>query len=378
MKRHSLLYLLLTLSQLAASQTLLQGHVVDGETGEALPYARVQSSMHVTLSNRVGDFGIYGAEDDTLTISYVGFRKMTVTGGQLPDTIRLKPMTTEMTEVVILPQPREDILNLICEKLHEDYEAYKNETALYFFRAYTEQNDSACEVLEGFYDAFCTINIADMLMVSGKTYTPGQEGTKEYEKTNMQKLFFLGPVIFDEKFWKQTLQPLSEEDIRKAYDIDITPIRDEEDNRIYKIRFLYNGWLPSGWPGRTLIQGMLYVDAATYGLLHFDGELMGMRQTFDGIRKAMKLTFRVDYSHERGFTEVSHISFDGGTSTLSYHCLLFKVDEGMQLTNPSATGNLVKDIQTVGYDQSLWEKYDIVRRTEEEERLTERAKMQAE
>jgi hypothetical protein len=103
-----------------------------------------------------------------------------------------------------------------------------------------------------------------------------------------------------------------------------------------------------------------------------------MRQTFDGIRKAMKLTFRVDYSHERGFTEVSHISFDGGTSTLSYHCLLFKVDEGMQLTNPSATGNLVKDIQTVGYDQSLWEKYDIVRRTEEEERLTERAKMQAE
>ncbi len=50
----------------------------------------------------------------------------------------------------------------------------------------------------------------------------------------------------------------------------------------------------------------------------------------------------------------------------------------MQLTNPSATGNLVKDIQTVGYDQSLWEKYDIVRRTEEEERLTERAKMQAE
>ena len=99
MKHYSLLYLLLTLSQLAASQTLLLGHVVDGETGEALPYARVQSSMHVTLSNRVGDFGIYGAEDDTLTISYVGFRKMTVTGGQLPDTIRLKPMTTEMTGV---------------------------------------------------------------------------------------------------------------------------------------------------------------------------------------------------------------------------------------------------------------------------------------
>ena len=145
-------------------------------------------------------------------------------------------------------------------------------------------------------------------------------------------------------------------------------MRNEEGRRIYKIKFLFNGWAPKDWYGRALIQGTLFVDAETYGVLHFDGEVLGMRQLFDGERMAMELTFHVDYSHERGYTEVTHISFDGGTPAVSYHCLLFKVDEGEKGTEWVATANLVEAIKNAGYDGSLWDKYDIVKRTEEEER----------
>ena len=101
-----------------------------------------------------------------------------------------------------------------------------------------------------------------------------------------------------------------------------------------------------------------------------------MRQTFDGARRRMDLTFHVDYSHERNFTEVEHISFDGGSPQLSYHCLLFKVDKGQSHYDPLqiTSTNLMRNIRDSGYDQSLWEKYDIVRRTEEEERAAVKGK----
>lgn len=370
--------LLLCLPCTLAAQQTFRAHVADAETGEALPYARVQTGgTRGTMSNRDGDFSLAGAAEDVLTISYIGYETLTVKACELPTVIRLKPLAMEMGEVVIRPHPKADILRRIRKRLHREHQWKKHMTTLYFFRTFTHHSDGSEEMLEGFYNACSSINIRYPSIVSGQTRLNGGTEAQSIKGTNFQQLFSLGPIIFDQPFWKYALQPLdAAKDVQRAYDADITSIHDEEGRCIYKIEFLFNGWAPKDWRGQMLIQGTLYVDADTYRLQHFDGVLLGMRQTFDGARRRMDLTFHVDYSHERNFTEVEHISFDGGSPQLSYHCLLFKVDKGQSHYDPLliTSTNLMRNIRDSGYDQSLWEKYDIVRRTEEEERAAVKGK----
>ena len=374
---NTVLFLLFScLAQMIFAQTLLQGRVTDAETGEALPFAKVMSSgRHGTLANKHGDFSIMGTEDDTLTISYIGYEKKSVKAVIMPATIRLKPLVKEMGELIVLPKPKGEILDSIRNKLRMEYIQNWDKTSIYFFRTFIERKDSTNEMIEGFYNAFSAVNIGRPVIISGQTLQFGITDNKPLLKTNLQRLFLLGPIIYEENFWNQALQPLGEsEAMKKAYDSNFITMYDEKGQKIYKIKLLFNGWAPKEWYGRVVIQGTLFVDAQTLDILHFDGIVLGLRQVFDGVRETMELTFRVDYSHERAYTEVTHISFDGGTSALKYHCLLFNVDEGLPLTNQISVGNLVGGIKEAGYDQSLWEKYDIVRRTEEEERAAVKGK----
>ena len=371
--RHTLLFFSLLLCLPIGAQQTFRARVVDAETGEALPFARVNTSENrATLSNRDGYFTIVGTEEDVLTVSFVGYEKKSVKAGSLPATIRLKPMTMEMGEIVVRPLPVKEILSRIRKKLHEERFRNMHKMSLYFFRSLIKRTDGTNEMLEGFYSAFSHINIKGLNVISGQTHIEGNDSTRPLLNTNFHKLFSLAPVIYDESLWEQALQPLGDSKAQqKAFDADITSMHDEDGRHIYKIKFLFNGKSPIRWDGKTLIQGTLYVDAKTYGLLHFDGQLLGMEQKFNGELMAMDLTFHVDYTHERGFTEVAHISFDGGNHVLSYHCLLFMVDKMRMPTERSITRNLVVGILNTGYDASLWEKYDIIQRTEEEERIAQ-------
>ena len=270
MKHTELLILsLLFLPQFTTAQSLLVGRVVDAETGETLPFAKVMmADNHGTLSNRDGDFSIMGTADDVLTVSYIGYEKETVKATALPAIIRLKPLVAEMGEVVVLPQPKGDIMDSIRRKLHAEYVANWDKTSLYFFRAFTEREDSISDILEGFYDAFSAVNIGRPVIKSGQTRMFGKTDAKELLKTNFQRLFLLGPVIYEENFWTRTLQPLGESDeFKKVYDANFITMYTEEGQKIYKIRFLFNGWAPKDWQSldsRNTLCGCRNIRPATF------------------------------------------------------------------------------------------------------------------
>lgn len=366
----TLLFTLCCLSQLAHAQQLLQGRVVDAETGEPLPFATIRINDHGTLCNRDGDFAITARDEEVLVVSFIGFEKQEVRADRLPAIVRLRPLAREMREVTVMALPVDDILRNIRKKLHDERRQKAQARSLYFFRTTIERSAAENEMMEGFYDAFSAINIRRPYVISGQTRLNGLPDEKAIKKTNFQKLFSLGPIIYDESFWNYVLQPLSDApSVRRAFDVKAISLHEEDGRRIYQMQFFFNGLSPRDWQGRALIQGTLYVDAKTYGLLRFEGKLLGMRQTLDGFRMGMDLRFQVGFSHERNYTEVAHISFDGGNKLLSYHCLLFKVDEEVKDATSGTTGNLVRDIQATGYKSSLWDKYEIVKRTESEERM---------
>jgi len=367
----SIIFFFLVLLPLSVcGQMLLQGRIVDADTGEPLPYAVISSSSHRTLSNRDGNFSLYAMDSEMLTVSFVGFEKKRFIANKLPAIIYLMPQTIEMQEVIVKALPTQDILRHIRKKIHREWLTRSMKRTLYFFRTTIENADHTNEMMEGFYDARSAINIRNPIIVSGQTRIDGRAEKNEIKKTNFQHLFSLAPTIYDIPFWKSTLQPLGNlEGVEKAYETSIFPFFDAEGKKNYKIEFLFNGLAPKDWEGRILIQGTLYVDAQTYGMLHFDGQLLGMRQVLDDIRMGMNLNFHIQFTHERGFTEVSHISFDGGNKILSYHCLLFKVDKYKEKSQTRELRNLVTGIKGAGYEPSMWDKYDIVRRTEAEEQI---------
>ncbi len=406
-QRHISVIIALLLCLPLGAQQAYQARVVDAETGKALPHVSVcLSASRGTLCNRDGEFSISAEADEELTFSYVGYEKKTMRASTVSDIVRLTPSEQSPNEPIVHPLSADKIVKRISKKLYKEsirqgsvrkkkntnsmvvYELQpipdvtgrnyilappkpkiiEPKKTLYFFRTFTKREDGANEMLEGFCNASSSINIKKISVIGGQSRIDGIPGTRALSNTNFQKIFSLGPVVYGEKFWNQALQPLSDnEDIQKAYDKDIYLIQNEDGRRIYKIVCRYNGQTPKEWQGRVFIQGTLFADAKTYNLLHFDGEVLGMRQVFDGLPMPMKLSFHTDYSHERKITEVTHISFDGGTDAVNYHCLLFKVDKAASGDEQQTTQNLVRDTRSSGCNAMLWEKYDIVKRTKEEE-----------
>ena len=64
----------------------------------------------------------------------------------------------------------------------------------------------------------------------------------------------------------------------------------------------------------------------------------------------------------------------GGNKDMTYKCLLFNVDKADSKHYYGKRGqNLIKVLKDVEYDTSLWNKYNIVQRTKEEEEIVRRA-----
>ena len=68
---------------------------------------------------------------------------------------------------------------------------------------------------------------------------------------------------------------------------------------------------------------------------------------------------------------MENIAIQGGNKSLNYRLLLF----GIQADNLVQTGggfvgdNIIDALSNASFDSELWEKYDLIKRTEEEQRI---------
>ena len=113
------------------------------------------------------------------------------------------------------------------------------------------------------------------------------------------------------------------------------------------------------------------MDAETLRLLRFEGEVENAYQSVNLNRLPTTIRFHVCYNYSRGFASVSDIAVQGGNEEMSYKSLLF----GIQADSLVAAGggfvgdNFIYALGNAGRDSTLWERYNIVVRTKEEERI---------
>jgi hypothetical protein len=83
------------------------------------------------------------------------------------------------------------------------------------------------------------------------------------------------------------------------------------------------------------------------------------------------IKFHINYDCTRGYAAVSNLAFEGGNKKMTYRTLLFNIqDDGLFATSSGYSGgNILYSVDEAGYDSTLWERYNIVKRTREEERI---------
>jgi len=81
--------------------------------------------------------------------------------------------------------------------------------------------------------------------------------------------------------------------------------------------------------------------------------------------------FQVEYTHERGFTEVSHMHLEGKNEDYTFDTILLNLgdESGEKYPAVLVKSNLLDAMRFAGYDERMWEQYSIVQRTIQEEQI---------
>ena len=369
------IFLLALFPMTGLAQEALQGRVVDVETGEALPYVSIfTDGGKGTLTNAEGDFKLSAEEEDVLTFSFIGYEKFRVKAGKLPAVVRLKPYATTMQEVTVHAKTYDEVLKQTIENLKLDYKKCKDWTRKYFFRTLMEKAEGTY-IAEAFVKAYSVVNLRETEITSGlQGYDKdADKGKLNVNASNIHRLIEVGPMTVKSRFWGSATRPLQHYSYtREYYDMKFEHLQGEDGKQIYRIDIsLKEKYKEEFSMTKPYITGTAYVDAETCRLLRFDGSCNNYYMKQGLVPYATSIEFQLEYDYSKGAASVSHLAICGSNDFLFYRALLFAVEgDKRQKGKMTASGsNIVTALTVAGYDETLWEEYDIVKRTKEEERV---------
>lgn len=188
--------------------------------------------------------------------------------------------------------------------------------------------------------------------------------------TNLSRLAEISPSAFKSVYWEKTLKPLhSLSTARKYYDVSLETLTGDGDGKLYRLSFRWKGLKPKTQEGRRYMTGDAYVDAKTMRLLRFEGKVGNAFQSVDGRRLPTSIAFHLSLDYTKGYAAVNNLAVQGGNGAMTYRILLFDAhaDDLAAASGGFVGSNIISNLTYAKYDSTLWEKYDIVKRTREEE-----------
>ena len=374
--RHILLFLSVLLLPVAAwaQEVTLQGCVMDAETGEPLPYVNIYSAEgNRTLSNDKGDFKLMTDENSAVTFSCIGFEKKTIQASSEPRIVRLKPYTSSLKEVTIWKIDYEEILKRTIDSLKQDYRKHNMLARKYFFRTLMEKVEGTF-IAEAFMKAYSVVNIRSANIISGlqRIDSKGNGDTLNVNASNIHRLIEVGPMTVDSRFWSSAQKPLQHYSYtREHYNAKFQHLFGENGESLFRIDFSLKEKYQSEYTTKPYIVGTAYVDTETCRLLRFDGSCINYFMRYELFQYPTSIDFHLEYDYSREVASVANLAIHGSNDFMLYHALLFALEEDKEQADiiRGSGSNIVTALKDAGFDAALWDEYDIVKRTEEEERI---------
>ncbi|MDX5447302.1 MAG: carboxypeptidase-like regulatory domain-containing protein [Bacteroidota bacterium] len=165
-------FLFLSLSGMGQSYRTVTGKVMDGTTGEGLPYAVILESGtgRSTITNESGEFQMnILLSTDTLRISYLGYRskKVPIADPTEPLRIELTEEKQVLNEVMVTPPSSEVLIDLL--RRIQRNRSQERDSAKCYYELKTWVNQAQVELVEGFYNGrFQGYDILDLNLKSGR------------------------------------------------------------------------------------------------------------------------------------------------------------------------------------------------------------------
>ena len=374
----SILLLLVCLPPLVAQDLTLQGQVRDAETGMPLPFASIYVvAGRGTLTNAEGDFSLSAENQDVLTFSYVGYEKLKLKATDVPRIVKLKPFARDLKEVVVVSVDKWDVVKRVINNMKKGFSKHKAEKQGYFMRTWMKDKWDS-NLIECFMAALSASNLREEETLSGiyGMNSKGDSSRMGLNFTNIQKMTEMGPSCFGSDYWEAAIKPLySLSMAKKYYDISLDILFGNEDEKLYRIDFKWKDVDRAEWHTRYLeerrhIIGTAYVDAKTLRLLRFEGNVDNAYMLYNFQRNPNAIKFHMNYDYTNGYPAVNNLAIEGGNELLQYRVLMFNVQDSLLSESSGLVGdNIIDVIENAGYDSALWEKYNIIKRTAEEERV---------
>lgn len=352
--------------------------ICDAETGERIQYANVYvSSTCGTISNDDGEFCLQCLPSESIHISYIGYQRVSYRASELPAVIRLTPTSTMLKEVTVTGGS--DLLYRLVTKMQREARKRRKEEGQYFFRM-TTQYPGTNELVEAFMTAKSCVQIRDITFHSGSR---GQLRGEQLDgpsltglgRTNLHIFLRLSPILVNFDIWDYTFVPadIVLRRIKNLYEVTCVQFIEEDGTEISKIKVTGNPTIIS----HPILDGTLYVDCKKLRLLRFDGKIHGLPiLLYDQAREqyfytGVEYSMHVDYRHDHGFTEINNMSGIITKDSVKVRQLLYNLGDKKITFNKSARvgDNMIRAIDKVGFDSTLWVCNNIVKRTQDEERI---------
>lgn len=300
-----------------AQKYLISGTVTDERTGKVVAQASigVDNDRASVVTNDEGYFTLKVDEVPTsLIVSHLGYetKRQVLSAGQLERlSIRLKPTSIELGEVVVWTENPRDLVNIAISKIPDNY---SKSPTLYkcFYREAAMKRKHFIYVAEGVMDMYKTSYRQDaqrdrVAIVKGRRLlSPKQSDTLGVKVAGGP----VQPVIFD--FVKNPDFLFAPEDMENyAFTMEGSALIDDRPHYVV-------GLSPRGWTPWALYYGKLYIDRATLSFTRAELELdvhdvpratryMLVKKPF-GVRfKPKELSILVDYKYEDGATHLSYV-----------------------------------------------------------------------
>ncbi|MBX2964917.1 MAG: carboxypeptidase-like regulatory domain-containing protein [Cyclobacteriaceae bacterium] len=152
------LLLFLAISTSALGQQVIEGRVVDSQTGQPIPFVSIgiMGTSRGTSSNLQGQFSLSLTEPFSVKISCVGYESQIITTVDDLAVVQLKPTAIELSEVVVTNRKTIDAKRIVKRAFSNVSNNYSTKPFLqkFFYRHYCKDDAVYGRLIEAFVDVW--------------------------------------------------------------------------------------------------------------------------------------------------------------------------------------------------------------------------------
>ncbi len=357
--------------------------VVDAETGEALPYVSVYAKLKNggTLTNEEGYFRIATIQNDTLVFTCMGYEPLRLCAKDIGEKIKMVLVSNILQEVSV--KGSDALLQKIATTWGHNYREKKQEKRQYFMRQ-TNRIDGETQMVEAYLNAHSVISVNRLSFLAGRHYK-GQDSSNDDDSgllwfSNLHHLLSLSPMVKNEAWNSVLVTPFNPlpgavkgYGYKKRYKADTERLKDTEGNEIIKIIFKKDNIKPDD----IILCGNLYVDAATYQPIAFDGHLENFRmKVWSGLfakERPAQLNVHINYARGIKAYQVASLAYTLQCQDIRCQTILYALDKELPQLNNTGKNyeNMLVAIERSANNEGLWQE-EVVMKTQQEERIARR------